>query len=203
MKKTFIVIIMAAMGLYAHAQNENNKPKSLTIGIKAELNSDFMQEKGVQGVTDWNFGIGENAGITLKRTFTKHFAIQAEVLLQQNRSRLTYNSVEEKCSGFGIMVPFYFMPEVHCKNTIFYLGVGPWGSAGLSAKIGEANLYDKNNEYFTLSRWNLGAGMLLGVEFGCGLQINLNYRYAFFNSAMNDNGNLTEHQASIGLGYRF
>ena len=61
MKKTFIVIIMAAMGLYAHAQNENDKPKSLTIGIKAELNSDFMQEKGVQGVTDWNFGIGENA----------------------------------------------------------------------------------------------------------------------------------------------
>ena len=45
MKKTFIVIIMAAMGLYAHAQNENDKPKSLTIGIKAELNSDLCKKR--------------------------------------------------------------------------------------------------------------------------------------------------------------
>ncbi|MBO5963451.1 MAG: hypothetical protein J6P97_03120 [Bacteroidales bacterium] len=62
----------------------------------------------------------------------------------------------------------------------------------------------KENNYFSLSRWNLGVGMIAGFELKCGLQFNVNYKYAMFNSLQNaDVANMIENTASIGIGYRF
>jgi hypothetical protein len=45
--------------------------------------------------------------------------------------------------------------------------------------------------------------MLVGIELGCGLQFNINYKYGMFNSYYDNEGNLVENTATIGLGYRF
>jgi hypothetical protein len=50
----------------------------------------------------------------------------------------------------------------------------------------------------------LGVGMIAGFELKCGLQFNVNYKYAMFNSFQNtDVANMIENTASIGIGYRF
>ena len=69
--------------------------------------------------------------------------------------------------------------------------------------MNDVDMYAEGNGLFTLSRWNLGVGMIVGIELGCGLQFNVNYKYGMFNSNLSNSGNLVENTAAIGLGYRF
>lgn len=85
----------------------------------------------------------------------------------------------------------------------FFFGAGPYGIAGISAGMNDVDMYAEGNGLFTLSRWNLGVGMIVGIELGCGLQFNVNYKYGMFNSNLSNSGNLVENTAAIGLGYRF
>lgn len=182
------------------AQNEEKKT---SFGVKAELNSNFYLSSDNPLVSKTSNGFGANAGVFMKSNITNNLAFQVELLGQYRNADFSILGKEQTMTNWGIEVPAYIMGQFAMGNGRFFFGAGPYGTAGISAKMGDVDMYEENNGVFTLTRWNLGVGMLVGIELGCGLQFNINYKYGMFNSYYDNEGNLVENTATIGLGYRF
>lgn len=182
------------------AQSEEKKT---TFGVKAEMNSNFYLVGDSEIITATGNGFGANAGLFLKTNIIDNLAIQVELLCQYRNADFTILGQEHTLTNWGIEVPVYIMGQFAMGSGRFFFGAGPYGIAGISAGMNDVDMYAEGNGLFTLSRWNLGVGMIVGIELGCGLQFNVNYKYGMFNSNLSNSGNLVENTAAIGLGYRF
>ena len=180
-----------------------NKEKKTSFGVKAELNSNFYLSSDNPLVSKTSNGFGANAGVFMKSNITNNLAFQVELLGQYRNADFSIFGKEQTMTNWGIEVPAYIMGQFAMGNGRFFFCAGPYGTAGISAKMSGVDMYEENNGVFTLTRWNLGVGMLVGIELGCGLQFNINYKYGMFNSYYDNEGNLVENTATIGLGYRF
>ena len=201
MKKLILSLIMAttiANGVFAQ-----NEEKKTSFGVKAELNSNFYLSSDNPLVSKTSNGFGANAGVFMKSNITNNLAFQVELLGQYRNADFSILGKEQIMTNWGIEVPAYIIGQFAMGNGRFFFGAGPYGTAGISAKMGDVDMYEENNGVFALTRWNLGVGMLVGIELGCGLQFNINYKYGMFNSYYDNEGNLVENTATIGLGYRF
>ena len=201
MKRLFLSLMMATAVLSGtFAQTEEKKT---TFGVKAEMNSNFYLVGDSEIITATANGFGANAGLFLKTNIIDNLAIQVELLCQYRNADFTILGQEHTLTNWGIEVPAYIMGQFAMGSGRFFFGAGPYGIAGISAGMNDVDMYAEGNGLFTLSRWNLGVGMIVGIELGCGLQFNVNYKYGMFNSNLSNSGNLVENTAAIGLGYRF
>lgn len=201
MKRLFLSLMMATAVLSGtFAQSEEKKT---TFGVKAEMNSNFYLVGDSEIITATSNGFGANAGLFLKTNIIDNLAIQVELLCQYRNADFTILGQEHTLTNWGIEVPAYIMGQFAMGSGRFFFGAGPYGIAGISAGMNDVDMYAEGNGLFTLSRWNLGVGMIVGIELGCGLQFNVNYKYGMFNSNLSNSGNLVENTAAIGLGYRF
>jgi hypothetical protein len=201
MKRLFLSLMMATAVLSGtFAQSEEKKT---TFGVKAEMNSNFYLVGDSEIITATGNGFGANAGLFLKTNIIDNLAIQVELLCQYRNADFTILGQEYTLINWGIEVPAYIMGQFAMGSGRFFFGAGPYGIAGISAGMNDVDMYAEGNGLFTLSRWNLGVGMIVGIELGCGLQFNVNYKYGMFNSNLSNSGNLVENTAAIGLGYRF
>jgi len=201
MKRLFLSLMMATAVLSGtFAQSEEKKT---TFGVKAEMNSNFYLVGDSEIITAIGNGFGANAGLFLKTNIIDNLAIQVELLCQYRNADFTILGQEHTLTNWGIEVPAYIMGQFAMGSGRFFFGAGPYGIAGISAGMNDVDMYAEGNGLFTLSRWNLGVGMIVGIELGCGLQFNVNYKYGMFNSNLSNSGNLVENTAAIGLGYRF
>jgi hypothetical protein len=201
MKRLFLSLMMATAVLSGtFAQSEEKKT---TFGVKAEMNSNFYLVGDSEIITATGNGFGANAGLFLKTNIIDNLAIQVELLCQYRNADFTILGQEHTLTNWGIEVPAYIMGQFGMGSGRFFFGAGPYGIAGISAGMNDVDMYAEGNGLFTLSRWNLGVGMIVGIELGCGLQFNVNYKYGMFNSNLSNSGNLVENTAAIGLGYRF
>lgn len=201
MKRLFLSLMMATAVLSGtFAQSEEKKT---TFGVKAEMNSNFYLVGDSEIITETGNGFGANAGLFLKTNIIDNLAIQVELLCQYRNADFTILGQEHTLTNWGIEVPAYIMGQFAMGSGRFFFGAGPYGIAGISAGMNDVDMYAEGNGLFTLSRWNLGVGMIVGIELGCGLQFNVNYKYGMFNSNLSNSGNLVENTATIGLGYRF
>lgn len=201
MKRLFLSLMMATAVLSGtFAQSEEKKT---IFGVKAEMNSNFYLVGDSEIITATGNGFGANAGLFLKTNIIDNLAIQVELLCQYRNADFTIWGQEHTLTNWGIEVPAYIMGQFAMGSGRFFFGAGPYGIAGISASMNDVDMYAEGNGLFTLSRWNLGVGMIVGIELGCGLQFNVNYKYGMFNSNLSNSGNLVENTAAIGLGYRF
>lgn len=201
MKRLFLSLMMATAVLSGtFAQSEEKKT---TFGVKAEMNSNFYLVGDSEIITETGNGFGANAGLFLKTNIIDNLAIQVELLCQYRNADFTILGQEHTLTNWGIEVPAYIMGQFTMGSGRFFFGAGPYGIAGISAGMNDVDMYAEGNGLFTLSRWNLGVGMIVGIELGFGLQFNVNYKYGMFNSNLSNSGNLVENTATIGLGYRF
>jgi hypothetical protein len=201
MKRLFLSLMMATAVLSGtFAQSEEKKT---TFGVKAEMNSNFYLVGDSEIITATGNGFGANAGLFLKTNIIDNLAIQVELLCQYRNADFTILGQEHTLTNWGIEVPAYIMGQFAMGSGRFFFGAGPYGIAGISAGMNDVDMYAEGNGLFTLSRWNLGVGMIVGIELGCGLQFNVNYKYGMFNSNLSNSGNLVENTAAIGLDYRF
>jgi len=201
MKRLFLSLMMATAVLSGtFAQSEEKKT---TFGVKAEMNSNFYLVGDSEIITATGNGFGANAGLFLKTNIIDNLAIRVELLYQYRNADFTILGQEHTLTNWGIEVPAYIMGQFAMGSGRFFFGAGPYGIAGISAGMNDVDMYAEGNGLFTLSRWNLGVGMIVGIELGCGLQFNVNYKYGMFNSNLSNSGNLVENTAAIGLGYRF
>ena len=201
MKRLFLSLMMATAVLSGtFAQSEEKKT---TFGVKAEMNSNFYLVGDSEIITATGNGFGANAGLFLKTNIIDNLTIRVELLCQYRNADFTILGQEHTLTNWGIEVPAYIMGQFAMGSGRFFFGAGPYGIAGISAGMNDVDMYAEGNGLFTLSRWNLGVGMIVGIELGCGLQFNVNYKYGMFNSNLSNSGNLVENTAAIGLGYRF
>lgn len=201
MKKLFLSLFIAtALTNGAFAQNEEKKT---SFGVKAEVNSNFYLVSDSDFISSTSNAFGGNMGLFLKTNLTNNLAIQVELLGQYRNAEFTILDKEQTLTNWNIEVPAYIMGQFSMGNGRFFFGAGPYGIAGISATMADTDMYAEDNGMLTLSRWNLGVGMIVGIELGCGLQLNVNYKYGMFNSNISENGNFVENTATVGLGYRF
>lgn len=201
MKKMFLsLFLVTALTSGAFAQSEEKK---ISFGVKAEVNSNFYLVSDSDIISSTSNAFGGNAGLFFLTNLTNNLAIQVELLGQYRNAEFTILDKEQTLTNWNIEVPAYIMGQFSMGNGRFFFGAGPYGIAGISATMADTDMYAEDNSMLTLSRWNLGVGMIVGIELGCGLQLNVNYKYGMFNSNISENGNFVENTATIGLGYRF
>ena len=194
------LFLVTALTSGAFAQSEEKK---ISFGVKAEVNSNFYLVSDSDIISSTSNAFGGNVGLFFLTNLTNNLAIQVELLGQYRNAEFTILDKEQTLTNWNIEVPAYIMGQFSMGNGRFFFGAGPYGIAGISATMADTDMYAEDNSMLTLSRWNLGVGMIVGIELGCGLQLNVNYKYGMFNSNISENGNFVENTATIGLGYRF
>jgi hypothetical protein len=110
---------------------------------------------------------------------------------------------------FGMEVPVYAVGQlVTAENHRAFIGIGPYGRIGFSAKNRtlDLNYFKKNGSSHSFMQiGDIGCAVLVGYEFDFGMQINASYKYGFLNQLNEPSGDAFLHNQSVslGIGYRF
>lgn len=175
----------------------------VNFGIKAEANLSNFLLTDMAGAES-NFGVGASLGAFTEFEFGEHFALQPELLFHYKTSELK-DGASIDYQYFGAEIPIYAVGKVNLGAGKAYLGAGPYFGVGFDAKYkaggSDINLYKDK----VLQRFDLGAGVMLGYEFGFGLQINAGYKMGFFDAvdAESDIVTMRNEAISLGLAYKF
>ncbi|MDR1653909.1 MAG: porin family protein [Prevotellaceae bacterium] len=203
MKKVVLLsVALAVLGLtQSMAQNTS-------FGVKAEAGmSNFI----LDDMAGWKsrFGVGGSVGGFVKIDFSKYFAIQPEALLHLQNSEFEIDGIENDFRYFGMEVPVYAVAQlVTSENHRAFIGVGPYGRIGFSARNRtlDLNYYKKNGgSHSFMQLGDVGCAVLVGYEFEFDMQINASYKYGFLNQLNEASGSsfLRNQSISLGIGYRF
>ncbi len=197
MKKFIVVVacLIAAMGA-VNAQNN-------TYGVKVGANMSSFLLYDMEGKTSMN--VGFEMGGFWKHDFGKYFALQPEVVITFQNSDYVFGTVKQDYRFWSLEVPVYAIGQlVTNKGHRAYIGIGPKFSLdfGGKEKISGSKLFKEGS---LMQRFDVGASVLVGFEFAFGMQINMGYRYGFFNAIANPVGDdtMVRNAVSLGLGYRF
>ncbi len=210
MKKIAIIAtcILASIGA-VHAQKDS-------FGIKAGTNISGFLLYNMEGSATMKFGA--EIGAFYKHDFSKHFAIQPEVLFTLHNSEYKWGYLKQDFMSWGMKIPVYALGQIHTTNGHrAYLGIGPYFYVGIGGKERNTHIgiFEKVNNNSLLNRFDLGGAVLIGYEFDFNMQINVGYKYGFFNALGSevpvtpslDNTNtsprMANHSISLGIGYRF
>ena len=202
--KKIILTVALAMGLGVAGINAQNVSK----GVKAETNMSNFILDDMPGVES-GFGVGAGVGGFLKIDFGEYFSLQPELLFHWQNSTLKQGGLESDIQYWGMEIPLYAVGQLTLENNDrAYIGIGPYGRLGFSAKntTADINLYDEiGGADAFMQRGDVGAGVMIGYEFAFGMQINASYKYGFLNvlDAGSDNSMMNNQMISFGIGYRF
>ena len=210
MKKVIITVaLILGVGLMHLNAQEESEVKKTNFGIKVEANmSNFI----IDDMTGWksNFGAGASMGGFVRFDIVKFFAIQTEMLFHFKSSDFKIDGIKNDFNFWGVEVPVYANFQfVTKKNHRGYIGIGPYMQAGFSSKnrtLNEnyyKNFIKKGDSFMQIG--DVGCGVLLGYEFGFGLQINASYKYGFLNqlNVPQEDEFMRNQSISFGLGFRF
>jgi hypothetical protein len=185
--------------------------KNLSGGFKLDANiSNFILTDLPD--TKSKLNVGGSLGGFIKYSFSEHFKIHEDILLEFRTSTFEQEGVETDFQYLGMEIPIYFMGEWKINNgNSFYAGVGPYAGMGLSAKTKsngtETDLYEKNDETgkADMTRVDVGGAAIVGYEFNNGIQINASFRMGFTN-ALDENKDQSAVRGSVlslGIAYHF
>lgn len=198
MKKT-IAGIMMILGIGVTTVNGQN----ITGGIKAEANLSNFILSDMSGVES-KVGFGASLGGFAKFDLTKHFALQPELLVHFQTSKMKEAGVERDFQYWGMEIPVYAMGQWSTRSgDRFYAGLGPYIGLGFDARFKdpEEKLYTND----VLQPWDFGFGAQVGYEFACGVQINAGYKLGVINAldTGKDDATMLPQRVSLGVGFRF
>jgi len=158
-------------------------------------------------------GFGATIGGYTKFEFGENFALQPEILLHFKNSKMEVKSTgkETDFQYFGMELPVYAVGQMSLGSGKGFIGLGSYFGLGFDARYKASGMDDVKlyKEYggakSELQRWDLGAGAMLGYEFGNRLQIVASYKFGFINAlnAGKDDATMRNQTISLGLGYRF
>jgi len=179
-----------------------------SVGVKADVNvSNFVITQSTNVKCSRKTGC--SAGFFYKYKWHESKALQTDVMFRYRTSKINNNDTDEIANYryYGVELPLYFLQQVEIDNSIFYAGIGPFASFGLTGNYNsnhrQIDLYQKDKTI--MHRLDLGIGILIGYETKSRLQFNFNYQMGFRNIICNEieNVNMTSQMLSLGLGYRF
>ncbi len=197
MKKIVIIVAcILASAVVAGAQKN-------TFGVKAGVNMSSNLLYNMEGRTSMKTGF--EVGGFWKHDFGKYFALQPEVAISLQNSDYELGSLRQDYRNWSFDVPVYALGQLTTdEGHRAYIGVGPNFSVCFSGKekIAGSKLYKDDS---LMNRFDVGTSVLVGYEFAFNMQINLSYKYGFFNVLKNPVGDaiMTRNCVTLGIGYRF
>lgn len=197
MKKIAILISCILISIFNVAAQNNS------FGVKAGANLSSNILSKMDGETSMKAGF--EVGGFLKHDFGKYFAIQPELLISMQNSDYKFGSFKQDYRNWGLNIPIYALGQLTTdEGHRAYIGVGPDLGVcfGGKEKVSGDKLY---KDGALMNRFDVGASALVGYEFDFGMQVNLSYRYGFFNALKNpaDDAMMHRNCATLGLGWRF
>ena len=151
-------------------------------------------------------GVGAYVGGFTKIAFSDLFSLQPELLFQLQNSKLEQSGVKSDIQTWAMEIPIHAMFTFKSGDTDkAYLGIGPYGRLGFSAKDRTANVNLYKGDNSIMDRGDVGVSALIGYEFGFGMQINASYKYGLINQLKDPVGDafIRNQMISLGIGYRF
>ncbi len=213
MKKIAIAAIVIGFGFsQVNAQIFiQNIKDHLSGGMKAEAN---MSQFLVSDMPDTKskMHIGGTLGGFVKLDLVEHLALQEELLVHYKTSTIEQVGIKSDYQYWGIEIPFYVMGQWKMsKGERFYIGIGPYGEFGISAKYNiqgqKIDLYkkDETTGNAIMKRFMMGYGAIIGYEFSNGIQMNAGYKIGIANAldTGNDKASMSPSTVSFGIGYHF
>ena len=197
MKRLLLVLAIGIASSQSYAQT--------TFGIKAGANISnyIMKDMGDMKST---MGVGAYVGGFTKIAFSDLFSLQPELLFQLQNSKLEQSGVKSDIQTWAMEIPIHAMFTFKSGDTDkAYLGIGPYGRLGFSAKDRTANVNRYKGDNSIMDRGDVGVSALIGYEFGFGMQINASYKYGLINQLKDPVGDafIRNQMISLGIGYRF
>ncbi len=196
MKRIAVIVacVLVSVGVAGAQKN--------TFGVKAGANMSSFLLYDMDGESTMKAGV--NLGAFWKHDFAKNFALQTELNFDSQNSKYKLHLADSEYSFWTMEIPVYAMwQHTSGNNNRFYLGAGPDFSLGIDGK--EKLSSSKIFAAHAMSRFDVGASVLVGWELPFGMQVNASYRYGFFNALMNPVGDerMIKNSVSLGIGYRF
>jgi len=183
-----------------------------SAGVKADVNLSGLLTNQSEYLKN-SMKAGGSAGFFYKNKWCENRAVEADLMFRYHTSELKNLSTNETADYryFGIELPVYFMMQADIDDRKLYLGMGPFASFGLfslyETETRRINLYKKDiaSGRTSVRRWDFGAGIIIGYETKCNLQININYQLGLRNllDTSLEKVEMFTQLVSFGIGYRF
>lgn len=210
--KKFIILLTAAVLSVAQVSAQGFLKKMterLYGGPKVEANASNFILSDMTGVKS-KINAGVSAGGFFGLRLSEHFSVQEDILFLYQTSQLEQGVSKADFSYIGAELSLYGVGNWQVGNGRILAGIGPFVGYGIDAKykIGdnETNLYEKDsNGDRPFQPFNIGAAVMLGYEFKCGLQINTSYKVGVMNQldAGKSDASMLPSTVSVGVAYRF
>ncbi len=213
MKKLVMMAVLAIVLGTAQAEAQGlvkNLMGHMYGGPKVEANLSGFFLSDIPGVKS-KMNVGGSVGGFFGFRVTENFSVQEDILMHYQVSQLEQDGKKGDLSYLGAELAFYAVGHwnVYGNNRLI-VGAGPFVGYGLNAKYkmddNETDLYEKNgNGDKVFQPFSVGAGIMLGYELGCGLQINASYKIGILDQldAPKDKASMLPSRISLGVAYRF
>jgi len=200
MKKITVTTIMAICGAFILSINAQT---TTSFGIKLNGNLTNVKLTNLQG--NDSFKPGASIGGFSRIEFSKHFALQPELLVNYTEKKAWSDNEKVKFKYASVEIPVYALGQFEAGTGKIFLGIGPHIGYGFSADSRKEGL-DDNAEGANkpeLSHWYMGGGIIAGYEFKNGLMINAGYQLGYDLRSKNKKSSMDTQTISLGIGYRF
>jgi len=204
MLRLFGTVIFLMLTLPAKSQS--------SAGVKTDMNlSGFVTSRSAN--INNSMKAGGSAGIFYKYAFLENVVIQADMMFRYRCSEIKNQTAGETANYryLGIELPLYALLQADIDDRKFFIGMGPFASFGMynhyKSDARHIDLYKKDptDDMAILRRWDFGAASIIGYEWECNFQINVNFQIGFRNrfEAGSENIEMLSFLFSLGAGYRF
>lgn len=200
MKKIILTSVLSICGAIVMSINAQT---TTSFGIK--LNGNLTNVKLSNLQRNDSFKPGVALGGFTKIEFSKHFALQPELLLNYTEKKAWSGDERVKFKYASVEIPVYALGQYEAGNGKLFFGVGPHIGYGFSADSRKEGLpdYAEGANKIELSHWYMGGGVIAGYEFKNGLQINAGYQLGYDLRSKNKKSSMDTQTISLGVGYKF
>jgi hypothetical protein len=183
-----------------------NAQASVSGGLKMEVN---VHQFWLYDLDDYTSKekIASNLGGFLEIELSDKFAVQPEMMFFFRNSGVRYDNRDDDFQQWGVIVPVYLVGREYIDNGTGYFGLGAYAGFGFNARMKNAKtaLYEKTEQRAIMNRWDYGISILLGYEYGNGIQINAGLQLGLkdqLDSCKND-ATVINKIVTLGIGYHF
>ncbi|MEG2162654.1 MAG: outer membrane beta-barrel protein [Chryseobacterium sp.] len=193
--------VIALVALFLASVSANAQEK-VSIGLKAEANSTFYKYDSESIYSNSSQELGGSSGLFVKYEFNRWFALQSDLMLHYRNSEMEnkLSNEKSKLKSYDLELPVYAVFQTKLGTGKIFVGLGSYMSYGISAKMGDINLNDKDvTDKAPMKQLNYGVAAIIGYDFRR-FQINTSFISQNGIGVMTETSSLRRESISLGIG---
>lgn len=154
--------------------------------------------------------VGFTLGAYLEHTYNPHFSFQPSLNFVRKGGKGSIDNSTYDYTFSYLELPLNFLYNLRSGANRFFVGAGPWFSAGLSGKLktndgsGEKSTdlqFGNDNAKDDLRTFELGGNVLAGYKMKGGFLISADYSFSLHNISFDQENKLSNYYFSFKIGY--